>query len=136
MRKIFYISILVSIWISCSALFNDDADVAYCPIYENLSQSDSPSDSQQDEQSLSVAYSINELIAGESTGVSFSRTGHSSLRVNNLSSRTRIISKDRLNVVVTTNYHPRHVTHFLDVDCVKSSMRVDYYLHTLCRLRI
>lgn len=57
-------------------------------------------------------------------------------RVVSQAQRVRNCQKFKEDVSVNMESHPRHVTHLFNFDCVKSSMRVDYYLYTLCRLRI
>lgn len=50
--------------------------------------------------------------------------------------RLRSLSKDGVSCEFSAASRPRHITKIFDFNIPRSSLRVGYYLYTLCRLRI
>lgn len=137
MRRLLYIISILFCASAANHLLPNAIDDSCVTRYFTLSEDDSalPSEDQKSEFSLE-SFSLN-FISGQSAQ-SLSRIvgGANYSRVVSQAQRIRNIQKYKEDVHLAVVSHPRHVTRLFNFDCVKSSMRVDYYLYALCRLRI
>lgn len=89
---------------------------------------------QTDNPSFSSAL---DMLSGEYVSTLSARTSYgASVRSTEQSVRVRYVAKSEGSAVLTAQSHPRHINKIFNFDIVRSSLRVDYYLYTLCRLRI
>ncbi len=135
-RQLYIIAILFCV--SAISHFSPEVMDDSCGVrYFTLAESDSTEQSEGQKSDFCFEPLSLNLISGEGAQVACRSIGGANYsRVVSQAQRIRSCQKFKEDASVAMESHPRHVTHLFNFDCVKSSMRVDYYLYTLCRLRI
>lgn len=78
-----------------------------------------------------------DMLSGEYVRALSARTSYgTSVRSAEQSVRMRYVAKGEVYTTLAAESHQRHINKIFNFDIVRSSLRVDYYLYTLCRLRI
>ena len=78
-----------------------------------------------------------DMLSAECVSVFSARAPYgASVRSAEHSVRLRYVAKDDGFKLLAAESRPRHINKIFNFDIFRSSLRVDYYLHTHCRLRI